>query len=655
MNLPLPPDPYKILNVPVDAPLPTIRSAHRKLVLKCHPDKVQDAAEKLIKQDEFQKVQEAYELLSDDRRRTQYDEAIKLIRKRDELREEMGRSPGQPTVFEFEIRTAEPGKATTTTTYTTSARPKQSKASPVYPHPRSTSFDDMYDEPSRTAPRKTASYESDRKRTTTTTTTTTTTRESERERKSTDEEKRRHERREQEKRSSRESKKSRDKDRRRGTEEKVHRTYVEDDSDDYREHSRMEKKASAIPSRKIMEEHIRAAEDAARFQERAQREAMIAQEKAELARAEAARAQEKIRPIQLPDKYEQKVSYATQYVQASRGSGADKSDAFTPPPLRRAETSYPTPSYVRYEAANIYSPNSDDEAPRRSSARTRKSSETPSKSRDVPKAKDSSRRSPPSRGDSYIKIVESPSPPSLQKHTSEPPLSSSRQPPSRSKTEQYPTREEKMPPSMTRAQTFTQGAYQTVERPSEERNRGRGSRLKQEYYSGESDSEQPIIVPAHTRSPVREQTTRYKVADGRATKLREVVEPESYLPRERSEERARPQIRTTQSARQAPTRPSPATTAYYAAPEAPEPIPIPIVRDVRPKTRDPSRGTGTGRSPYYGEINYSPPFRAEDIVYASVPYSNQPAYITPERRGSESHRPATEYTSYPPRRTEAIY
>jgi len=219
-----------------------------------------------------------------------------------------------------------------------------------------------------------------------------------------------------------------------------------------------------------------------------------------------------------------------------------------------------------------------------------------------------------------------------------------------------------MPPGISRSATFTQGVYQTVERASEERNRGRGSRLKQEYYSGESDIEQPIIVPAQTRSPVREQTTRYKVADGRATKhrveLREVVEPESYLPRERSEERSRPQARTVQSARQAPTRSSPATTAYYAAPEAPDPIPIPIVRDVRPKGRDPSRGTGTGRSPYYGEareIHYSQAFRPEDIVYGNVPYSEKPPYITPERRGgSESHR-AAEYPSYPSRRTEAIY
>ena len=74
----LPPDPYKILGVSKDAQAPAIRSAHRKLVLKCHPDKVQDPKLKALKQDEFQKVQQAYELLSDETARQRYDDKIKL-------------------------------------------------------------------------------------------------------------------------------------------------------------------------------------------------------------------------------------------------------------------------------------------------------------------------------------------------------------------------------------------------------------------------------------------------------------------------------------------------------------------------------------------------------------------------------------------------
>ncbi|KAI4141969.1 MAG: hypothetical protein LQ340_007483 [Diploschistes diacapsis] len=84
------PDPYKVLGVGKDATLATIRSAHRKLVLACHPDKCQDEALKAQKADEFHRVQQAYELLSDDQKRTRYDEKCKLA----ELRAEVTREGG---------------------------------------------------------------------------------------------------------------------------------------------------------------------------------------------------------------------------------------------------------------------------------------------------------------------------------------------------------------------------------------------------------------------------------------------------------------------------------------------------------------------------------------------------------------------------------
>ena len=85
MASPLPPDPYKILNVPKNAPLATIRSAHRKLVLTCHPDKFPDESIKIQKADEFHQVQQAYEILSDETRRQRYDERVKLAELRAEL------------------------------------------------------------------------------------------------------------------------------------------------------------------------------------------------------------------------------------------------------------------------------------------------------------------------------------------------------------------------------------------------------------------------------------------------------------------------------------------------------------------------------------------------------------------------------------------
>ncbi len=95
MDDPLPPNPYKVLNVPKDASLATIRSAYRKLVLTCHPDKVHDESLKQQKSEQFQQVQQAYEILSNDTNRQRYDERSKLAELRAELATERG-SPRMP-------------------------------------------------------------------------------------------------------------------------------------------------------------------------------------------------------------------------------------------------------------------------------------------------------------------------------------------------------------------------------------------------------------------------------------------------------------------------------------------------------------------------------------------------------------------------------
>ena len=91
MDDPIPPNPYKALGVTKDANLATIRSAHRKLVLACHPDKVKvnDDVEKKAKADQFHQVQQAYEILSDDTKRQRYDDRARLA----ELREHMDDRP----------------------------------------------------------------------------------------------------------------------------------------------------------------------------------------------------------------------------------------------------------------------------------------------------------------------------------------------------------------------------------------------------------------------------------------------------------------------------------------------------------------------------------------------------------------------------------
>ena len=67
----MPRDPYEVLGVARTATADQIREAHRKLAKKFHPDlnKTAEAAAK------FKEVQEAYDLLSDDAKRQEYDEA----------------------------------------------------------------------------------------------------------------------------------------------------------------------------------------------------------------------------------------------------------------------------------------------------------------------------------------------------------------------------------------------------------------------------------------------------------------------------------------------------------------------------------------------------------------------------------------------------
>jgi DnaJ-class molecular chaperone len=66
----MPRDPYEVLGVPRAATAEQLREAHRKLAKKYHPDlnKTPEAAAK------FKEVQEAYDLLSDERKRKQFDQ-----------------------------------------------------------------------------------------------------------------------------------------------------------------------------------------------------------------------------------------------------------------------------------------------------------------------------------------------------------------------------------------------------------------------------------------------------------------------------------------------------------------------------------------------------------------------------------------------------
>lgn len=99
MSCPSDIDPYAVLGVQKDATLPEIKAAHRKLVLKCHPDKVKDESQRTKAQDEFQKVQQAYELLSDETARTKYDQKVRLAELKRELRERSGGAAGSSSPY----------------------------------------------------------------------------------------------------------------------------------------------------------------------------------------------------------------------------------------------------------------------------------------------------------------------------------------------------------------------------------------------------------------------------------------------------------------------------------------------------------------------------------------------------------------------------
>jgi molecular chaperone DnaJ len=69
-------DYYAALGVPKDADAAAIKKAYRKLATELHPDKNPDNADAEAK---FKEVSEAYDVLSDPKRRTEYDEARRLF------------------------------------------------------------------------------------------------------------------------------------------------------------------------------------------------------------------------------------------------------------------------------------------------------------------------------------------------------------------------------------------------------------------------------------------------------------------------------------------------------------------------------------------------------------------------------------------------
>ena len=102
-------DPYKALGLSRDASQEDIRKAHRMLVRKYHPDA---NPEDPRAEQRFKKVQQAYEVLSDEKKRREYDEGLRTSSR--------GRSTGRARSRESssEPRTKAGGRAGGGTNYT---------------------------------------------------------------------------------------------------------------------------------------------------------------------------------------------------------------------------------------------------------------------------------------------------------------------------------------------------------------------------------------------------------------------------------------------------------------------------------------------------------------------------------------------------------
>ena len=86
-------DLYKLLGLPREASQEDIRKAHRKLVRKYHPDANPEDPQA---EERFKEVQQAYEVLSDEKKRREYDERLRTSSKESPGRARSRESPTRP-------------------------------------------------------------------------------------------------------------------------------------------------------------------------------------------------------------------------------------------------------------------------------------------------------------------------------------------------------------------------------------------------------------------------------------------------------------------------------------------------------------------------------------------------------------------------------
>ena len=582
MAIPLPPDPYKALGVEPTAPEGDIRKVYLKLVLKCHPDKIQDPTLRAQKTDEFHRIQEAWDLLSDKAKREDYDEKVKMSARANAMRGSAGQgrqmrgggyaqpAPAGYNTYEFKetananIYTAEPRQSS-------SRRRDSSPPIRVYTQPstRTRSYEDelpsRYDDEPRM--RKSASTDHSSRKPAGATM------ERERRRADEDRERERYEK-ERKKKEYSSSQKSRDKEKRSRTEEKTrgkNSPFIVDDSLEEYEPRRSSKKDRG--SETLMDDFDRMHISTSSYE---------------------------INP---------KENAAMQYISASRQKAtrgvpvvppapqATRHEEFRPQPVRRAETfsAYPVP-----QPSRPYYPD-EEEVIHRSSARP--SSRRPSADAASPRSSDPN--SP------HIVTAEPPfaCKPPLQHHNSAPPRFVDRQP-IRSQTMDEPPRRfsghTTVPSMPARAQTFNAG----YSNPSPLK------QSRQAHYSDDSsssESDDGRYASRRPAAPVKRPSVQkvYKVESRGGKTFATVVEedqPVFVRKRSSSPKRSssdRPSTSRTSSSNVRPKLSSSSSSRYYD--ERPERPSASVRREVPGSQK-------TGGGSFYGEVQYGKPY--EDVSYA---------------------------------------
>ncbi|KAG9253131.1 DnaJ domain-containing protein [Emericellopsis atlantica] len=490
-------DPYKVLGVSQDAQIQEIRQAHRKLILKCHPDKVQDPQQKAIKQDEFQRVQEAYEILSDEVQREKYDDQIKLAELRRQYQNKPNTSAPRSTKYpDIEIRTAEPRSKS----YRDGPPPPPQGVKVAYAFSRShdETRGPRYYEPDVRMPRRGESYHEPKP----------SKREAEKEREKKDEKERRKRKEAKEREKEREKRERDEEDARRAAKKEEKRQRERKEAKE-KKLSKEEKRRDREPQHPYIEEDLY--DEPQPIPRKSSRKHEDPRERS------SGRDEFKLRRAATDTAT--KVDAARAYINSSRDvPGVERSQSYHGPKPPAAPTPPPTAGGVP-----IF-PVPEDEAIHRSSARPRRgSADAPYVARERPMHRSSQ---DPIREDPNL-AHDSPAARNAARYA-EPPMGSS--PPrgiSRTHTMPIPVRPG---PPPRRAETFAED--RSV-------NRGRGRSKMHAQYDLDESEEEYYEEPRHsgkhrssrkTRSPEHPSAIRYKVTNNKTT-----VQNQQYYGREAPE------------------------------------------------------------------------------------------------------------------------